>query len=471
MNYPDIVHHGAVNGVTGSCHELQVDADNSVLIDCGLFQGAENSGKGSDSDHLEIDFPIQHVQALLVTHCHIDHVGRIPYLLAAGFNGSIYCSEPTAVLLPLVLEDAVKIGFSRNKKIVEKFRKLLESRIVAVPYGKWQEISLSKGSISQLKIEFNPAGHILGSAYIVCDVTNKSDQQRITFSGDLGGPYTPLLPSPKSPDRTDVLVIESTYGDKNHVGRKERKTQLKKLIIHCLRNKGTILVPAFSIGRTQELLYELEEIIHQNRDDELLKDLLWNDLEIIVDSPLASRFTEVYKKLKPYWDIEATIKVADGRLPLSFEQLTTINSHQEHLTTVEYLKKTARPSIVLAESGMCAGGRIVNYLKALIEDKRTDILFVGYQAFGTPGRAILKYAEKHGYVELDRQRYNINAGVYSLTGYSAHADQDALINFVKGIKGKPKEIRIIHGDEDAKQILKGKLKVLLPEAKVWIPSY
>ncbi|MCK5831374.1 MAG: MBL fold metallo-hydrolase [Methylococcales bacterium] len=469
MTYPEIVHHGAVNGVTGSCHELQIDANNSVLIDCGLFQGAETSGKGSTSDHLEIEFSIENVQALFVTHCHIDHVGRIPYLLAAGFDGSIYCSEPTAFLLPLVLEDAVKIGFSRDKKVVEKFRKLLESRIVSVPYGEWQELNLSKGSTSQLKVEFNPAGHILGSAYIVCDVTNKSDQQLITFSGDLGGSYTPLLPSPKSPDRTDVLVIESTYGDKNHVGRKERKTQLKELIIHCLRNKGTILIPAFSIGRTQELLYELEEIIHQNKDDVLFKDLLWDDLEIIVDSPLASRFTEVYKSLKPYWDIEATVKVEEGRQPLSFEQLTTINSHKEHLTTVEYLKKTARPSIVLAASGMCTGGRIVNYLIALIEDKRTDILFVGYQASGTLGRTIVKYADKHGYVEIKRKKYHINAGVYSLSGYSAHADQDALISFVKGIKDKPQEIRIIHGDEDAKHVFQEKLKILLPKAKVWVP--
>ncbi|MCF6204297.1 MAG: MBL fold metallo-hydrolase [Methylococcaceae bacterium] len=470
MHYPKIQHHGAVNGVTGSCHELQVDADNSVLIDCGLFQGAENSGRGSSSDHSEIEFPLQQIQALLVTHCHIDHVGRIPYLLAAGFDGPIYCSEPTAVLLPLVLEDAVKIGFSRNKRLVEKFLKLLTSRIVAIPYGQWQDINLSEKNKSQLKIEFNPAGHILGSAYIVCEVKHKAEMQKITFSGDLGGSHTPLLPEPKSPEQTDVLVIESTYGDKNHVGRKERKTELKNLIIRCLQNKGTILIPAFSIGRTQELLYELEEIIHQNKNDELLKDLLWDELEIIVDSPLASRFTKVYKTLQPFWDKEATVKTKSGRHPLSFEQLTTINGHEEHLATVEYLKKTGRPCVVLAASGMCAGGRVVNYLKAMIEDKRTDILFVGYQARGTPGRAILHYADKNGYVEMDRKRYTINAGVYSLQGYSAHADQSALINFVQGIKHKPKEIRIIHGDNEAKQVLQKKLKGLLPEANVWIPD-
>ncbi len=470
MNYPEIVHHGAVNGVTGSCHELQINADNSVLIDCGLFQGAEASNQGAGFKHLEIEFSIKKIRALLVTHCHIDHVGRIPYLMAAGFEGPIYCSEPTAVLLPLVLEDAVKIGFSKEKHLIKKFLTLLTSRIIAVPYGQWEKVPLKKADKDKLKIKFNRAGHILGSAYIQCDVKNKENQQRITFSGDLGGPHTPLLPNPKPPKKTDVLVLESTYGDKNHDNRKERKKQLKKLIIHCLKNKGAILIPAFSIGRTQELLYELEEIIFQNQGKEIHHRLHWDDLEIIVDSPLASRFTEVYKTLKPFWDAEATVKIKQGRHPLSFEQLTTVDSHREHLAIVERLKETAKPSIVLAASGMCAGGRIVNYLKALIEDERTDILFVGYQAAGTTGRAIQHFAKKHGHVKMDGQRYSINAGVYTLSGYSAHADQAALIRFVKRMQFKPKEIRLIHGDEEAKQVLQQHLQKLLPESKIWIPT-
>ncbi len=465
MNYPRIIHHGAVNGVTGSCHELQIDNDNSVLVDCGLFQGAETSGKGSGFDQLEIEFPVQTIKALLVTHCHIDHVGRIPYLMAAGFDGLVYCSEPTAALLPLVLEDAVKIGFTKNKQLINKFLKLLVSRIVAVPYGQWHKITLSKNASNQLKVKFKPAGHILGSAYIECE----TNHQRITFSGDLGGPYTPLLPNPKSPYKTDILVLESTYGDKNHINRKQRKTQLKNRIIQCLQNKGVILIPAFSIGRTQELLYELEDIIHQFKSNKIYQHLVWDDLEIIVDSPLASKFTEAYKILKPFWDAEAKAKVINNRHPLSFEQLTTINDHQEHMATVAYLQKTARPCVVLAASGMCAGGRIVNYLKALIEDKRTDILFVGYQAEGTAGREIQQFAEKQGYVEIDGQRYSINAGVYTLSGYSAHADQASLIRFVKRMRVKPKEIRLVHGDEQAKAELRHSLQKMYPEMKIWVP--
>ena len=207
MENSEIVHHGAVNGVTGSCHELLIDADNSVLIDCGLFQGAETSGKGSRENTLEIEFPIQNIRALLVTHCHIDHVGRIPYLLATGYDGPIYCSEPSAVLLPLVLKDAVKIGFTRDKHLINKFLKLLISRIIAVPYAQWQEIALKKGSEKKLKVRFNPAGHILGSAYIECALKDANNQISYTFSGDLGGPHTPLLPNPKPPYKTDVLVL------------------------------------------------------------------------------------------------------------------------------------------------------------------------------------------------------------------------------------------------------------------------
>ncbi len=469
MNYPGIEHHGAVNGVTGSCHELHIDENNSVLIDCGLFQGAETSASGSSFEQLSIDFPVKNVKALLVTHCHIDHVGRIPYLLAAGFSGPIYCSEPTAALLPLVLEDAVKIGFTRNRQLIDKFLTVIASRIIPVPYAQSQAVALAEGCTNQLKIQFNPAGHILGSAYIICTVHDEEAQQLVTFSGDLGGPYTPLLPDPAPPQKTNVLVLESTYGDKNHVNRKERKSQLKNLIIQCLENKGVILVPAFSIGRTQELLYELEEIIHQNKENKIYQQLAWDDFEIIVDSPLANKFTAVYKTLKPYWDAEAQTKISTGRHPLSFEQLTTINHHDEHVATVEYLKKTARPCLVLAASGMCAGGRIVNYLKALIEDKRTDILFVGYQAAGTAGRTIQQYADKHGYVEMDKTRYTINAGVYTLNGYSAHADQTALMQFVEGMQHKPEEIRLVHGDEQAKQVLKNNLKKKFPKINVWVP--
>ena len=449
-----IYHHGAVNGVTGSCHELKINEDFGILIDCGLFQGAETSGKGASENKLEIDFPIGHIKALVVTHVHIDHVGRIPYLLAAGFEGPIYCSEPSAALLPLVLEDAIKVGFTRNRQLVERFLTVLKKKIIPVPYGQWHSVS------SDLDIKLKPAGHILGSAYVECKVKTAVASKKVVFSGDLGAPYSPLLSAPKAPYGCDVLIIESTYGDKEHENRKARREKLQTVIEKAVQDRGVILIPAFSIGRTQELLYELESLIFENRDSQN-KTLPWDDIEIVIDSPLAAKFTKVYRELAPYWDKEAQRRVKSGRHPLSFDQLTTIDDHQTHINTVSYLKKTARPTIIIAASGMCAGGRILNYLKALLGDKRTDVLFVGYQAKGTPGHEIQKYGAKGGYTTIEGKKYPIKAQIHSISGYSAHADQKNLVDFVKRMKNKPQEIRLVHGDDNAKQALRQKYKALL----------
>jgi len=463
-----IKHHGAVNGVTGSCHELICDDNSSVLIDCGLFQGAETSGKGANFEQLEIEFPIDNIKALIVTHVHIDHVGRIPYLLAAGFKGPIYCSQPSAVLLPVVLEDALKIGFTRNKRLIDQFLKQIHKQLRPLPYKKWFPVIEDKAT--KLKIKLSPAGHILGSAYVELVLEQNTSKKRYLFSGDLGAPHTPLLSSPKSPYRTDTLVIESTYGDKNHEGRIDRRKRLKQVIETALKDRGTVLIPAFSIGRTQELLYEIEQIIHESRTKKVTKDLIWDDLEIVIDSPLAAKFTASYRKLRPFWDKEAKSKLLSGRHPLAFEQITTIESHEMHLQAVKYLAKTGRPTIVLAASGMCTGGRVVNYLKAIISDSKHDILFVGYQAKGTAGRDIQKYGPKgNGYVEFDGERYDIKARVHTISGYSAHADQHDLINFVKRMRVKPKDIRIVHGDEGAKKQLKAKFESLFLQTKVIIP--
>ena len=463
-----IKHHGATTGVTGSCHELILDDNNSVLIDCGLFQGAETSSDGAQSEKQEIEFPVNNIKALLITHCHIDHVGRIPYLLAAGFSGPIICSKPTAILLPMVLEDALKIGFTRNERLIAQVLKKIKSQIISVDYKHWYPIKNLSGNTS-LQIKFKQAGHILGSAYIECMVKTGTQKEKIIFSGDLGAPYTPLLPAPKSPYSCDRLVIESTYGDRLHGPRKSRSTALKNIIEQALQNKGVILVPAFSIGRTQELLYELEHIIHQHNHSKIKGKTNWDNIEIIVDSPMASEFTQHYRDLKKYWDKEARRRLKAKRHPLSFEQLTTIDTHKEHLQTVDYLAKRTKPAIVIAASGMISGGRILNYVKKLISDHRTDILFVGYQANGTPGRDIQKYGPKGGYVILDGEHYDIKAKTHTISGYSAHADQKDLMNFVARMRKKPQEIRIVHGDEEAKQVLKQKLSTANPNTKVVIP--
>ena len=495
----NIKHHGAVQGVTGSCHELFIDDDHSILIDCGLFQGAETSGSTS-ANTLAIEFDLSAVQALFITHVHIDHVGRLPYLLAAGFRGPIYCSKASAVLLPLVIEDALKVGVTRNASIIKACLNRLDAQLIPVDYGQWLDIPLGQHSYSDddsdsndgtskktsspiassVQLKLYPAGHILGSAFGVFRVRSaaiKALGQRyhdVLFSGDLGAPHSPLLSAPKAPYRVDQLVIESTYGDHNHENRATRRELLRRSIEHALADAGSVLIPAFSIGRTQELLYELEHIIHQHKNKTIShtrsgKTLNWADIDIIIDSPLASRFTKVYRTLQPYWDKEAKARLSAGRHPLNFEQMTTIDSHQTHLQTVAYLQKQSRPAIVIAASGMCTGGRIVNYLKVLISDAKNDILFVGYQAQGTAGRDILRYHHKgDGYVMLDGQRFAINAQVSKIGGYSAHAGQRDLLSFIRGMRIKPRKIHIVHGDDRAKETLATLIKQQQPDTEVVI---
>ncbi|QBL09799.1 MBL fold metallo-hydrolase [Rheinheimera sp. D18] len=456
---PRFIHHGAVDGVTGSCHEYRISDDYGLLIDCGLFQGAEVSGSGSSSSP-QINFPVTHIKALIVTHVHIDHVGRIPYLLAAGFTGPIYCTVASATLLPLVLEDALKVGVTRDTKLIAAFLAKINRQLVACEFKQWVNLPVLADANLQLRLQ--PAGHILGSAYVELrhNVPTNSSASKPTskpyktvFSGDLGAPYAPLLPAPKPPYAADTVVIESTYGDRLHPNRRERVKQLEQVLLHALQDNGTVLFPAFSIGRTQELLYELEAIMHRLRGQKIHQALSWDELQIIVDSPLAARFTDAYNSLKSRWDKEAKHRLKVGRHPLSFEQLHTVDSHEQHLALVQYLASTRQPAIVIAASGMCEGGRVVNYLKALLPDPVHQVVFVGYQARGTLGAAITQYGPKGGYVDIDGERITIGAEIISLSGYSAHADQQGLLRFVLGMKKPPQQVRIVHGDDSAKATL------------------
>jgi metallo-beta-lactamase family protein len=445
---PSILHHGARNGVTGSCHQLFVEGRNSLLVDCGLFQGAETAPDGrSAADRLEIDFPLEGVGALVLTHVHIDHCGRLPWLLAAGFRGPILCSEPSARLLPTVLADAFAVGVSRDRALIERYLGKVEPRIRALPYGKWHLVYRSPDANCRVRLQ--RAGHILGSAYIECELSGAAwpEPRRVVFSGDLGAPHAPLLPAPRPPWRADVLVLESTYGDRVHENRRDRRARLQAVVEHALRDGGTVIVPAFSIGRTQELLYEFEDILHRQRLRPGPHAAAWGGLRIFLDSPLAQRFTTLYRELQPFWDAEARARVRAGRQPLSYEQLVAIDSHEDHLANVRRLARSREPAVVIAASGMCAGGRVVNYLCEMLGDPRHDVLFVGYQARGTPGHAIQTHGPRGGYVELDGERVDIRAGIHTLSGYSAHADRDDLTRFVTRMRHLPEEVRLVHGED------------------------
>ena len=455
-----ITHHGGHLGVTGSCHELHFGDSQSVLIDCGMFQGQDARGR----DGMDIDFSLADIQALILTHVHIDHIGRIPHLLEAGFNKPIYCTKPTAKLLPIMLEDTMRLGITRNRRVIKEFLDDLRRLVRPIPYGKWTDLQngnshdeLKKSDSSAkhgLEFRFQPAGHILGSAYVE---TNCGDE-RYVFSGDLGSRCTPILNEPKSPERADVLVLESTYGDRIHEGRETRLHRLESILCETMQNRGVTIIPAFSLGRTQELLYELnlimEEIGHKT------KCTLLKQIDIIIDSPLSLKLTDIYEQMLEYWDEEAREVLTIDKQPLVFKNLLEIEKGDEHRETLNYLMKSGKPAIIIAGSGMCTGGRVVDYLKAFLGRENTDVVFVGYQGTGTLGRAIQDCEGGRGKVWIEHKEIEVKAKTHTLSGYSAHADQSDLLRFVQGIPVKPREIRLVHGEPPAKTALAGQLRIL-----------
>ncbi|NAW64072.1 MBL fold metallo-hydrolase RNA specificity domain-containing protein [Photobacterium halotolerans] len=446
----NILHHGARDGVTGSCHELQL-GKYSLLIDCGAFQGEE--AKASN----DITFPVEPVRALILTHCHIDHVGRIPWLLAAGFRGPIYATEATAALLPLMLEDGLKLQLGLSDEKCEAFIRLVRSQLKPVPFDCRAQIMLPDGQ--DISLSFRQAGHILGSAYVELLLP---DRRKVVFSGDLGPSNTPLLVDPEPPLHADVLVLESTYGDKLHPGTETREQALKSVVEQSLKDGGAILIPAFSLGRTQELLFDLENIVN-NEIQQPSAESPWLNLPIVLDSPLAMKITQAYQGFKRLWTKEAKARLDNGRHPLDFDQCTQIDEHSDHIGLVNRLKASGEPAVIVAASGMCSGGRIMNYLEALLPDPRTDLLLIGYQARGTLGRELQNGARE---VIINNTRIEVKARVHTMTGYSAHADQRDLIRFVQGIEKGPAEIRLVHGDRPAQEALARRLQKVKPDAKV-----
>ncbi|WP_162062552.1 MBL fold metallo-hydrolase RNA specificity domain-containing protein [Vibrio taketomensis] len=432
----ELIHHGGKHTVTGSCHEIRVE-NHAILIDCGLFQGA-------DERPLDIDFAIEHLTALLLTHAHIDHIGRVPWLVGEDFHQPIYCTEATAELVPLMLEDGLKLQLGLTNREIQYVLNNIDCLLRPQPYNQW--FTLEADESTPLKVRFQPAGHILGSAYIEIELPNG---EVVVFSGDLGPSNTPLLPDPTSPKRADYLLIETTYGNKRHDEIESRSERLLAIIQRSLADGGAILIPAFSVGRTQELLFDIEQLIHQHQIDA--------NLPIILDSPMAQKVTESYRNFKTLWGKEAKERLANQRHPLAFEQCIVVDDHRSHLKIVNRLKSTGEAAIVVAASGMCQGGRIMDYLKALLPDERTDILLAGYQAQGTLGRAI-ENGEMQ--LEIDMEEIEVNAQVHTMSGYSAHADQADLLQFVQAIEPKPKQVHLIHGEEQSRAEFGERLRAL-----------
>jgi metallo-beta-lactamase family protein len=373
-----------------------------MLIDCGMAQGHDTVTPMQSWSVSPTD-----IHYLSLTHAHIDHIGRIPELIAHGFKGEILCTHPTKALLLPLLKDALSFtDFDRRQK--QNLLERIDELSYSFEFG--EDFTLKKG----IHFKFQKAGHILGSAFIRFDL---SDNYSIVFSGDLGSTNTPILCDPDTSDPCDHLLLESTYGNRLHGDRTHRTERLGHILTRCLADSGKVFIPAFALGRTQEFIYEMDRLnIAENLN-----------VPVYIDSPLGLEITRSYHTLAPFWDHEAKSLYASGDHPLNFKNLHAVRDHAHHLDLVH----ESGPMIVLAGSGMCSGGRIVDHLRYGLGDSRNDILFVGHQSGGTLGSDLLRYGDRPGgYVYIDGEQMEIRAKVHRLTGYSAHADQQGwLIGF------------------------------------------
>lgn len=382
------------------------------------------------------------IDYLFLTHAHIDHIGRLPKLIENGFKGEIICSHPTRALLYPMLADAMKFtGIS--KQTVRKIARTIDDISWGFEFG--ETFDLEKN----IQFKLGRAGHILGSSFI--RFQNQQSGWSILFSGDLGAVDTPLLRDPELPDTADLVIMESTYGDRMHVDRRQRIQQLGTILSRSLADGGKVFIPAFSLGRIQELIYEMDHLFSDSSCQAIFPALQGKKRPpVFVDSPLGLEITRIYAQLSAYWDDDARELLGNGNHPIDFDGLYVVESHRDH----RKLCDAEGPAVVLAGSGMCTGGRIINHLKTGICNPRNDIFFVGYQASGTTGRAIQKYSQRpNGYVELDGDRKTINAAVHTLTGYSAHADQKGLVGWLSSMPEKPGVVKLVHGESRARKVL------------------
>jgi len=449
---------GATKNVTGSKFYLEMDGKN-LLIDCGLFQEREFKNKNWE----KFPVPPEKIDYILLTHAHLDHSGYLPKIVKEGFSGKILCTAPTYEITKIALLDSAKLQVEDAEKKRERHEK--EGRkgpypeiplydvsdaenvfplFQPVPYDK--EIKIT----DKLKVVFYDAGHILGSSVIKVF----ADGIEIVFSGDIGRPNSPILNNPEIIESANILVMETTYGDRKHEDRKIAVEKLENIINDTVKRGGNIVIPTFAIERTQEILYYLKKLLTENRIPHLLT---------FLDSPMAIEVTEVFKRYPDYLDGEAGKFIEKKISPFEFPLLHFTRTVEES-KTINHIKGS---SIIMAGSGMCTGGRIKHHLVTNIEREESSIVFVGYQAKGTLGREILENEQ----VRILGNYYKVRAKIEKIEGFSAHADRKELLSWFENFKKLPEKVFLVHGEEEGifefSKVLKEKYKNL----EVLIPSY
>lgn len=438
---------GAARTVTGS--NILVETNNKkFLMDCGLFQGQQKEEMMNSDTFLfnpnEIDF-------VLLSHAHIDHSGRIPKLYVDGYRGPVYATKATCDLCGIMLPDSGYIQESEMEWLNRKRRR--EGKPELPPLYTYDDAINTLGLFenvaydemfqidSNIRVRFRDAGHMLGSSIIEVWIKENGKEQKIVFTGDLGNNDIPLLREHVDIDEADILITESTYGGKNHENKGSRALKFLNVVSETLEKGGNVIIPSFAVGRTQEILYEIQKT--KQTDDEEIKrkfDEVLN-AKVYVDSPLATSATEVFLKNLDCLDEEVQQDLREGKKPLEFHGLRFTQSVDES----KELNATANQSIIISASGMCEVGRIKHHLKHNLWRNDSTILFVGYQAVGTLGRKIVDGAKN---VKLFGEEITVNANVKYIEAYSGHADQEALLKFIDKFTSKPKQIYVVHGEEE-----------------------
>lgn len=447
----DISFYGGAKIVTGSNYHIKTE-NYSILIDCGLFQG------NRDTEALnEEDFPYDpsKIDFLLLTHAHIDHSGRIPKLVKEGFKGRIICTSPTYDLCKIMLKDSAKIQESdviwENKKRERAGKPLLEPLYTAEdaekslryfePYFLGQEIKLN----DQIRLRFRDAGHILGSAIIELWVNENGNETKFVFSGDLGMPDRPILNNPEYIDYADYLIMETTYGNRVHQSYEDSTNKLIDIINRTAIRGGTVIIPSFAVGRTQELIYRLNKYYESENIESHMR------IPIYIDSPMAVEATEVFKKNSSSFNEEARGLILKGDNPFEFENLRYIKSQEESIL----LNKFDFPKVIISSSGMANAGRVRHHLKHNIWNENNSLVFVGYQAEGTLGRILLDGVKK---VKILGEDIDVKAEIYDIEGFSGHGDRNMLIDWLRNFKETPKNIFLVHGEEESANDFRDRLK-------------
>ncbi len=433
--------HGAAGEVTGSMHLVEA-AGKRVLLDCGMCQGSREM-EASNADPFPFD--VASIDALVVSHAHIDHIGRIPLLVARGFRGPIFAQQATADLMPIMLLDSASLAEGDAERFNRK-RRHGEAEVVPLYTRADVEATLQllrplaydtrERVLDGIEIAFRDAGHILGSSIVEV----WADGRKLVFSGDLGPKGTPILRDPTPIRDADIVLMESTYGDRNHRERADTIVELGQILEDAWRDGGNVLIPAFAVGRTQELLYWFAKY---------WEEWMLARWQVFLDSPMAGKVVQVYGRHHDLFDVEAQAVWRGRPTPFSLPNLHLTTSTEESMA----INRVDRGAIVIAGSGMANGGRILHHLKQNLGRRGAHVVFVGYQGNGTLGRRLVDGAK---WVRIHGRDFRVNASVHTVGGLSAHADQRGLLEWWSHFEPKP-QLALVHGEDRAREALAGEI--------------